>query len=379
VSGDIGRSAATARGRLPAVLLPLYFFGVALIVVAFACAATGRSVLGEAATRHSDAGLYIDIAEHGSTTFRCTDSPTWCGNAAWFPGFPGLVRAVSIVTGLGVPAAGAVVALTFTVATLVLLWATFLGRRTDVVAALALLYAAFAPGQLFGYMAYPFSMLAFFTILYLWLVSRERWAWAGALAFAILVTYPVGLCAPVAVAITLLVSRDVPFRERVRRTLLAAGPAVLAVGALAVWFQAWTGHWDAPRLVGAKYRNTLQDPLAPIFHSVGVLFGGSSPLNKAPAVATLLTAVTVLAVLAAVLVRRRDLDRATTLLAVWALCAWLLPLSLARVNRQRAELVLLPVAALLPFLPKRLLIALTALAVVLVVPLEVLFLHGTID
>jgi hypothetical protein len=376
----MGHAAAeTAGSRLPAVLLPLYVSAVALVVVAIACSLAGHSVVGEATTRYSDAGLYINIAEHGSTIFRCTDSPEWCGNAAWFPAFPGVMRAVSIVTRLSIPAAGALVALAFTVATLVLLWATFLRRRTDVVVALALLYAAFAPGQLFGYMAYPFSILAFLTILYLWLAARGRLVWAGVLAFAIVITYPVGICAPIAVAITLLFAGDAPLPERLRRILIAAGPAVLAIGALAAWFDVWTGHWDAPRLVGEKYRNTLQDPLAPIFHATGVLFGDESTLHKAPAAATLLSAVTVLAVLSAVVLRRRELDLATKLLAVWVACAWLLPLALARVNRGRAELVLLPVAALLPFIPKRLLIAITVLAVVLVVPVEVLFLRGEID
>jgi hypothetical protein len=365
--------------RLPPLLLPLYIGAVALIVVAVACAASGRSVVKAATTTYADAGLYMDIAEHGSSAYRC--SPTdneWCGNAAWLPGFPGVIRAVSIVTRLRISAAGALVAVAFTIATLVLLWATFLHRRTDVAATLALLYAAFAPGQMFGYMTYPLSMLAFLTILYLWLVVRGHWVWAGALAFAVVITYPVGICAPLAVALWLLFDRATPIRERGRRILLAAAPAALALGALAVWFQAWTGHWNATFLIGAKYRNDPQSPLGPIFHAVGVLFGELSTFHKARAATTLLAAVVVLSVVITVIVRRRTLGRAETLLAVWALCAWVAGLATARVSRERTEFVLLPVAALLPVLPRRLLFAITILAVILVVPMEILFLRGEV-
>jgi len=37
-----------------------------------------------------DSGLYLDIARHGYTLFRCTppNRGDWCGNAGWFPGYP---------------------------------------------------------------------------------------------------------------------------------------------------------------------------------------------------------------------------------------------------------------------------------------------------
>src|SRR5262249_2520413 len=154
-------------------------------------------------------------------------------------------------------------------------------------------------------------------------------------------------------------------------------PAVLALSALAVWFQAWTGHWNATFLIGAKYRNDPQEPLAPIFHAIGILVGGElSTFHKARAATTLLAAVVVLSVVTTVIGRRRTLSRAETLIAVWAVCAWLAGLGTARVSRERTEFVLLPVAALLPVLPRRLLVAITVLAVILVVPMEILFLRG---
>jgi hypothetical protein len=365
--------------RLPSLFVPLYIGAVALIVVMLVVAASGRSIVKSATTTYADAGLYMDIAEHGSSAYIC--SPTdneWCGNSAWLPAYPGVIRAVSIATGLGISAAGALVAIAFTIGTLVLLWATFLHRRTDIAVILALLYAAFAPGQMFGYMTYPLSMLAFVTILYLWLAVREHWVWAGVLAFAVVITYPVGICAPVAVSLWLLFDRATPIRERGRRILLAAAPAALALGALAVWFQLWTGHWNATLLIGAKYRNDPQSPFQPIFHAIGVIFGGLSTFHKARAASTLLAAVVVLSVVTTVVIRRRTLTRAETLLAVWALCAWLAGLGTARVSRERTEFVLLPVAALLPVLPRRLLVAVTVLAVVLVVPMEILFLRGEV-
>src|SRR4029450_1501747 len=101
-----------------------------------------------------DSGLYEDIARDGYDFFRCDPAEfgpgTWGGGAGWFPAYSWLVGGLHLV---GLPLRGTAVAVSwiFTAATLILLWNTFLARRLVLPAVGALLFAAFAPGMIYGY------------------------------------------------------------------------------------------------------------------------------------------------------------------------------------------------------------------------------------
>ena len=189
----------------------------ATAVVFATCALTGRSPFGTAPWIHWDAYQYLDISRHGYSLSHCFlgGLQKWCGNAGWFPAYPWLIRAIAYVVH---DHAAVAVALSwlFDLGAIVLLW-VILERRTDARAVAVLVFASFAPGLVYDYAAFPLSMLAFLTLLYLWLIKTEHWLFAGLVVFALVLTYPTGFAAPLAVAIVLpITQRTVSLGKRWR-------------------------------------------------------------------------------------------------------------------------------------------------------------------
>ena len=248
----ISRRSVRQAWRL--VWLPLVVWLAATAVVFATCALTGRSPFGTAPWIHWDAYQYLDISRHGYALSHCFLGGLlkWCGNAGWFPAYPWLIRAVASV---GLDHAFVAVALSwlFDLSAIVLLW-VILDRRTDARAVAVLVFASFAPGLVYDYAAFPLSMLAFLTLLYLWLIKTEYWVFAGLVVFTLVLTYPTGLAAPLAVAVVLpSTHRTVPLGERWRRVGVAAGPAVVALVLFPILQQRATGHWDAYYLAQVNF------------------------------------------------------------------------------------------------------------------------------
>lgn len=327
-----------------------------------------------------DSGLYEDIARDGYDLFPCEEEPTkWCGDAAWFPAYPWLFGGLHQ---LGLPLRGTAVLVSwlFAAGTIVLLWATFLERRTGSAAAAALFYAAFAPGQIYHYAVFPLSMLAFMTVAFLWLLYRERYLAAGIAGAVAALTYPVGvLLAPIS-AVWLVAQRSVPLGERLRRTAIASGLTIAGFWILVVDQGLETGRWDAFFLVQEKYA-TLHGSQNPFVATWDILRGGVQNLGDGIAVVVALQTALVTIVLALVLVhafrRRRSLDSADSLLLIWALATWALPLSQA-FSVQRGQAALLPLAVLVARLPSRLAWSLAVAAAAIAVWMESYFLDGTL-
>jgi hypothetical protein len=360
---------------------PLLIWAATATAVLSCAAAFGyASFHGETWARW-DSIQYLGIAHDGYDLSHCTTTYTpadWCGDAGWFPAYPWLVHALRVV---GLPLRGTAVAVSwfFAAATLVLLWNTFFRRRLDAAALGALVYAAWAPGQVYDYAVFPLSMLAFFTVASLWFLHRGRYAAAGLSGAVAALTYPLGvLLIPVSV-LWLLTRRGSPWRARLRRIASAGGLASLGVLALLIDQRIETGRWNAYFLVQDKYHHNLQNPIAATRDSLRPLVHGSPlELVKAPAFQTALVSAALLAVLVHVLVHWRSLDRSDGLLITWALATWALPLSQAAVSIQRSQAALLPLAILLRRLPRPLAFALTAVAVPVAVAMEKLFLEGKI-
>lgn len=359
---------------------PLVAWLVATGVVFVTCVVAGRSPLRVSTWDYSDPQLYVDIARHGYTLFRCAPGASeWCGNAGWFPAYAWLMGAVSAVLGVSVAGAGLALAWLCSLGTLVLLWLTFLGARLEFATLTALAYAAFAPGMVFGYAMYPLSLLALCTVAYLWLVAQERWLASGFVGYLLVLIYPVGLASLVAVAAYIAVAyRREPLQSRARRIVLAVGPGIAAVGLLLAQMQLSLGHWNAYFLVQRKYGHQVREPFASLVHALANLVATAFPLGHVTAFQTLLVTATLLAVTVTV-ARRRSRSRTEVLLVLWALATWLLPASTSHLAGHRGDAALLPVAALVALLPRRLAVTLTVGAAVVSVPIVVLYLRGSLS
>jgi hypothetical protein len=360
---------------------PLLIWAAAATTVVACAAAFGYHPFNSGTWSRWDSFQYLRVADDGYDLSRCTDTYTpadWCGDAGWFPAYPWLARGLH---GLGLPLRGgaAVVSWIFAVATLVLLWNTFFRRRTGVAIIGGLVYAAWAPGQIYDYAVFPLSMLAFFTVLHLWLLQRGRYVGAGLAGAVGALSYPLGVLLVPVSALWLLWQRSVPLAERARQMAWASGLALLGVVVLVVDQQLETGHWNAYLLIQDHYHHNLQNPIAATRDALRPLLHGSPfELAQAPALQTLLVTVAFAAVLVQWALRRQVVDAADDLVLLWAVATWALPLSQAAVSVQRSQAALLPLAVLVRRLPKPLLVALILAAIPVAVAMEKLFLEGKI-
>lgn len=360
---------------------PLVVWAAAATTVTVAAKAFGYAPFHGSTWVRWDSTHYLTIAQGGYEFFRCPADypfPGWCGNAGWFPAYPWIVGGLHLI-GLPLPGTAAVVSWLFSAGTLVLLWNTFLGRRISVTVLAALVYAAFAPGQIYDYAIFPLSLLAFFTVAHLWFLHRGRWVAAGVTGAVAALSYPLGvLLVPVSAA-WLLIDRAVGWRERLRRVGIASGLTLVGVVVLAVDQKLETGRWNAYTLVQDKYGHHFQNGIAATRDSLRPLVHGSPfELSKAPAWQTALVTLAIGAVVLWTLRNRRSLDRVDALILLWAIPTWLLPLSQAAVSIQRSQAALLPLAISVRRLPRPLVVVLVVLAVPIAVAMEKLFLQGKI-
>jgi len=379
---------------LSAFAAPLVVWAVVVMGLLTIATSTGNDPLQASTWSRWDSGQYESIAWDGySDVVPCGPGSgygpgTWCGNDGWFPAYPRLVRAVHLalspVVQVNQPgphrlgAAGVIVSWGFALGTLLLLWGTFLQRSLTASAIGCLLYAAYAPGQIYHYAIFPLSMLAFFTVLHLWLLDRRRWLPAGLAGGVAAATYPLGvMLVPVSALWIAFVVRDVAWRERARRIALASGVTALGFLAVLLDMQVETGHWDAYFKIQAKYEHGFSFPLVVFRESVAPLFHGSLlGLARAPALQTLVLGVILACVFIHAAVRWRRLSSVDSLLLIWAAFYAVLPLTQKNLELVRSQAVLLPLALLVRHLPRPLLFLIVGAVLWLSVPIARLFFYN---
>ena len=359
--------------------VPLLVWACAAATIISTAAALGYDPLDSSTWSRWDSGNYENIARDGYEVFRCEDEPDkWCGDAAWFPAyswiFGGLHR-------LGLPLRGTAVAVAwlFAAGTIVLLWSTFLRRETTRTVLAGLFFAAFAPGIIYHYAVFPLSMLAFFTVACLWLVYRERYAWAGIAGSVAALTYPAGVLLAPITGFWLVARRSVPLTERLVQAAITSGLTLVGFWVLVLDQQLETGHWNAFFLVQEKYE-ALHGSQNPFVTTWNVIRGGiENPGSGIGLVVASQTALVTL-VLALVVIRaihdRQPFDSADTLVLVWALTTWVMLFQAFSLYRGQAAL--LPVAVLVARLPGKVAWPLATASAGIAIWLERYFLDSTL-
>jgi len=361
------------------VRVPLLVALAALVCVVIVAAALGHSPWDSSTWARWDSGLYEDIARNGYEVFPCEEEPDkWCGDAAWFPAYPWLIGGLHQ---LGLPLRGTAVVVSwlFAAGTIVLLWATFLERRTEAAAVAALFYAAFAPGQIYYYAVFPLSMLTFATVACLWLLYRERYLLAGVAGAVAALAYPVGVLLVPISAVWLIAQPHVAFGERLRRIALACGPILAGLWLLLIVQRIDAGRWDAFFLIQEKYEE-LHGSQNPFVTTWDIVRGGVENLSTGISVVLAIQTVFVSIVLALLLVfavrRRKSLDRVDVLVLLWAVVTWAALFQAFSI--QRGQAALLPLAVLVARLPAWFAWSLAVVAVAIAVWMESFFLDGTL-
>jgi hypothetical protein len=383
-----------ASGTLArAVLPPILAFAVARAVLAAAALSAGVPPSRPGSWCRFDCAHYVRIALGGYELAPCPadshDAGLWCGNAAWLPGYPLLVRAGHA---LGLPPRGAAVAVsgTFALLSLALLWATLAGLPAGpplgpaappfgaAIAALAL--AALFPGVVYAHAISPLGVFGFAAVAALVLASRGRPLAAGLAGAAAAFTYPPGfLLAPVLGAGFLLGPGAIP--ARIRRAASSAAVAASGLAAVLALQYHDTGEWRAFFLVQSGYHYQLQGPLAPLVGRIAPLlrFPLGDP-RKTLAGQTLLVALLVAAAAAASLLAARAsaFGERERFVALYVVAAWLLPLVIGEEQGglHRREAAILPVVLLTARLPAALQAALACAAAVVAYAVAFLFFRG---
>jgi hypothetical protein len=369
---------ARRAGRVAlAVAAPVSVWVVSTAVFLIACAVWGRSPFDLRTWNHGDASIYVSMARNGFQLFGCPGhTEKWCGNSGWFPGYPYLARLLS-GPGLNPDEVSLALAWLFSLASLVLLWFTFLGRRVGWVSIAVLVYVAFGPGEPYHYATYPISMLVFFTILYLWFLDRGRWLAAGFAGIGVVLAYPVGSAILAGAAVfLLLVQRRVPLRERLRRSALALGPAVVAFGLYLLALQEAVGHWNAYLLVQSEYYHQLRTPLGTTYDALKTLFA-PNPFRVQNFVSfnEILVVGALVCVIVDRVVRKSERTQTDVLVILCLLAGWLMATTQSHLTYSRGEAGLLFVAILIAKLKPALAVGFAVAAVALAIPMEVSFLH----
>jgi hypothetical protein len=323
-------------------------------------AAAGYSPFEATTWARWDSEHYLSIAADGYRLEPCAPgSALACGNAGWFPAYPWLVGALAVPP-LSLEATALGVSWMFALATLILLSRTFLREG----GATGLVFAAFAPGLVYLHAVFPLSMLTFFTVLALWLLTCERWAAAGAATAVAAATYHLGvLLVPVAAVYALV-------RGGPRRALIAGGIGALGPAVTVLAMRLQTGAWDAFLQVQEQYSHALQSPVLPLRNALHT--------DSWDATQTVLVAAVVLAVTLHTLHRRHTASASDWLLLGTTLLLWIVPLAEFNVGLYRTEAALVPAAILVARLPAALGIAACASAALVAMPVALLFLDGWI-
>jgi hypothetical protein len=348
------------------VVPPLAMFVLARIAISVCAHLSGHKPYLSATWSRWDSAHYLSIATEGYAFFSCAQLPgynpsDWCGNAAWLPGYPLLIRLMSAF-GPSPEVCGVVISAGFALAGLLLLWNAFLGPEWNTRGLLALALAAFFPGHIYYHAVFPVGMCVFLLLAAIAFYNSRQFGLAGLAGAVAAFTYSSGFFLAAAFGIHLLVTqRKQPLSTQVRAQLQAAGLTVLGFAAVLVLLRVAVGAWDAYQLVQAKYHYRFTFPWVPIGRHLYKSFQpGAHLARQATFVAILIGTLC----WAAARKPRRPVDG---LLVLFALIYWLTPLMLGPgyVAVIRSEAMLLPAVPLAKKLPTPVLIGLVLIAIIL--------------
>ncbi|MBV1848905.1 hypothetical protein [Catellatospora tritici] len=387
------------RARAWEVLPPVVSYLVGHLLYTIAGWLVGEPYLPVDGRVRADSGLYALIASRGYDLFPCREDPAlaplfspdaWCGSAGWFPLYPGLIKAITTITGLGEYEAGLLITEVCLLVTAALLW--LLLRRAAVARGTALAVLALAtvlPSGVYLHAVFPMSLAAALLLCCVLALHARRWALAGLLGAVVAAAYPVGILVaalglgPVAV---LWHRGELTWPRALRAALLACGLPLLGLAVVFGVYQLTVGHWDAYLMIQRHYGNGFHNPITSLWQlaTQPAVIPIPEPRPELLWVLHVFTdaelywslGLVLLCVAATVLAaRRRTLTPVDAGLALYALAMFVGPLVAGPgVSQYRSHTLLLPAVLLLRHLPARLVLwPYTDAAAAIALPMGTLF------
>ena len=333
-----------------AVLPPLGAFVAVRILFAEAAAAVGFDAASAGSWSRWDSGHYLAIATGGYEYFSCARiggrASDVCGNAAWFPLYPWMLKPF-IALGAAPASAGVWVSGLAALGMLMALWNGFL-RGHGVRGWIVLGMAAVFPGAVYQHAVFPTSLALLCLVLAGFSVTRERWALAGVFGAGVALAYVTGVLVAVPNALSAFARS-----RRLRAAVIAGGLAGCGLLLVLVLHQVLLGRWDAFYWVHRKGLLAMARPLDAFLGVMGPAFDGrSDPRARTVGVQTLTVAILVLLGLGTAVLARRLPSTVRSWALVTTLVFWVFPLVVGRgVSLYRSEALVLPVLLLLVELP----------------------------
>jgi len=358
-----------------AVLPPALVFAGVRWLFAFAAARVGFDAANPFAWRRWDSGHYLVIAVRGWELFSCARLggrvEDTCGNAAWFPLYPWLLRPL-IALGMRPETAGVWLSGTAALAMLVVLWNGLL-RKRGLRGLVVLAMAAVFPGAVYAHAIFPTSLALLFIVLAGTALARRRWALVGLWGAFLSMTYVTGvlLAVPNTVA-TWLKTRAV------RPTVVAGALSVAGFLAVLLAQQLILGHWDGWYRTYQKGLPAVARPLEALMTILQPAFADNPDRRPRTLALQELTVLGLLVLgLGTALVTRHRGNSVRAWAAMAAVLFWAFPLLVGRgVSVYRADALVLPVLLLLVDLPVWMLVSVLVWLLTLAEAMAELFFTG---
>ncbi|MBI4445004.1 MAG: hypothetical protein HY645_03765 [Acidobacteria bacterium] len=249
--------------------VPLALFIVAKILLWSAAVAAGFAPLDARSWIRWDSNQYLGLAESGYWFSPCDYDPSvFCGNTAWLPGYPWLIRGMHF---FGIPSgtAGVLLSNGFILFSLLLLWNLFLQAEARSWPLLAM--AAMFPGHIYHHALFPLSCFLFLALLFLHAVRKERWREAALWGFLAAFTYVTG----VLLAGVVILSGWVLWRSTKVLSWGRAGTAAITGGGLLMVLliqQLTVGSWKAFFVIQSKYSHGFHNPFQTYLNNIRPLW-----------------------------------------------------------------------------------------------------------
>ena len=357
----------------PALLPPLVVFVGVRWLFAIAAARVGFDAWNPLVWRRWDSGHYLNIAVRGWEFFSCArlygQPDEWCGNAAWFPLYPWLLRPL-LAFGVRPATAGVWVSGTATLTMLVLLWNALL-RERGLKGFVLLAMAGVFPGAVYAHAIFPTGVAQLCMVTAGVALAARRWTVAGLGGGFLSMSYVTGvmLSAPNAIAAWL--------RSRsIRPALVAGGLSVAGFAVVLLAQQLLLGRWDAWIRTYQKGLPGLGHPFAGYWDVIDKVITADIQRRTIGIQALTVMGLVILGLITSAVTRSwKDPVRAWA--AMTALLYWAFPLYAGRgLSLYRADALVLPVLLLLPELPLWALTGLLAWLVAIAFSMGQLFFNG---
>ncbi len=301
----------------------------------------------------------------------------WCGDAAWFPGYPTLIW---VLARIGVPelAGGVLLSTAFCVLNLFLLWTEFMAAELTMRSLLCLLFAALFPGAVYYHAVYPISMITFFTLLSLRFALKKQWKLCGVSGAAAAFTYPPGAFLGIVFLVWVLYCfRETRLRDKLSwiatvGVMMSAGPALVFI-----MQRFFVGSWGIFFLSQAAYKQWPRFPVASLLDNAKT-FVSTDWAQRGPGILAAGTLFTSIVVVLLIVFAARATHRlpADAYLVIFLLVFWLAFLTLGGESLIRKQALLLPAVPLARHLPEWVLGTLAMLALLLMPVLGMMFYSG---